>query len=246
MTTDHAPAEPSDCNDCSEGPRLPRHVRLATGELFWQQEDIRIAGRGLDFAWTRTYRSRPDGDAPHWDNAYNLKAESARGDINVFNGAGAANLYRPQPGGGYAARGVFAEGRLDSEQPVPNPVRGRWRMGVPFAGRASRTRAHRSDHRPQRKHTALRLRCHRRARGDHGHPRPRHPPPLRPRGPARHHHRLHRPPIVLPLHRRRRSRVGDVPACHWHPDRQRLPQRRDGHVHLLGTAPAHRHHRPSR
>ena len=23
MTTDHAPAEPGDCNDCSEGPRLP-------------------------------------------------------------------------------------------------------------------------------------------------------------------------------------------------------------------------------
>jgi RHS repeat-associated protein len=114
MTTDHAPAEPSDCNDCSEGPRLPRHVRLATGELVWQQEDIRIAGRGIDFAWTRTYRSRPDNGAPHWDNAYNLKAESAGEDINVFNGAGAANLYRPQPGGGYAALGVFAEGRLDS------------------------------------------------------------------------------------------------------------------------------------
>ena len=114
MTTDHAPAEPSDCNDCSEGPRLPRHVRLATGELFWQQEDIRIAGRGLDFAWIRTYRSRPKGDVPQWDNAYNLKVEAILGDINVFNGAGAANLYRLQPGGGYAARGVFAGGRLDT------------------------------------------------------------------------------------------------------------------------------------
>ena len=63
MTTNHAPAEPSDCNDCSEGPRLPRHVRLATGELFWQQEDIRIAGRGLHFALIRTYRS-PQGRCP--------------------------------------------------------------------------------------------------------------------------------------------------------------------------------------
>ncbi len=114
MTTDHVPAEPSDCNDCSEGPRLPPTSGSARVSFSGSRKTCASAGRGLDFAWTRTYRSRPEADAPHWDYAYNVRAESARGDIKVFNGAGAANLYRLQPDGGYAARGVFAEGRLDT------------------------------------------------------------------------------------------------------------------------------------
>jgi RHS repeat-associated protein len=40
--------------------------------------------------------------------------EAGRGGIVVFNGAGAADVYHPHPSGGYAARGVFAEGRLDA------------------------------------------------------------------------------------------------------------------------------------
>ncbi len=60
MSIDHAPAEPSDCTGCSDGPKLPRNVRPASGEFVWQQEDLRIVGRGLDFVWTRTYRSLPE------------------------------------------------------------------------------------------------------------------------------------------------------------------------------------------
>ena len=37
-----------------------------------------------------------------------------------------------------------------------------------------------------------------------------------------------------------------LPGCHGHSDRQRLPGRRNGHIHLLGAAPADRHHRSSR
>ncbi len=83
MSADHPPAEPTDCTGCSGGPNLPRNVRLATGEFVWQQEDIRIAGRGQDFVWTRTYRSRPESPDRYWDHAYALRAEAARGGIRL-------------------------------------------------------------------------------------------------------------------------------------------------------------------
>ena len=246
MTTDHAPAEPSDCNDCSEGPRLPRHLRLATGELFWQQEDIRIAGRGLDFAWIRTYRSRPKGDVPHWDNAYNLKVEAILGDINVFNGAGAANLYRLQLGGGYAARGVFAEGRLNTS----NQFRIRFAGGGAWEFRSL-------DERRAPGHIAriidrngneLRF-------GYNEAGRPEVITDALGRDIHLRYDRSGRLATLTDFTGRRLSyrytEHGDLesvtlPACHWHPDRQRLSQRRNGHVHVLGAAPAHWHHRPSR
>ncbi|MGV0812271.1 RHS repeat-associated core domain-containing protein [Mycolicibacterium boenickei] len=112
MSNDHPPAEPTDCPDCSEGPKLLRNVRLATGEFVWQQEDLRVAGRGLDFVWTRTYRSRPEAPDKHWDHAYALRAEATRGGIRVWTGTGGADTYRLGTGGIYTARGVFAEGRL--------------------------------------------------------------------------------------------------------------------------------------
>lgn len=112
MSTDHPPAEPADCTGCSGGPNLPRNVRLATGEFVWQQEDIRIAGRGQDFVWTRTYRSRPESPDRYWDHAYALRAEATRGGIRLWTGTGGADLYRPDEHGIYTARGVFAEGRI--------------------------------------------------------------------------------------------------------------------------------------
>ena len=246
MTTDHAPAEPADCNDCSEGPRLPRDVRLATGELFWQQEDIRIAGRGLDFAWTRTYRSRPDSDAPHWDNAYNLKAESAGGAINVFNGAGAADLYRLQPGGGYAARGVFAEGRLDSSNQfrIRFAGGGAWEFRSLDEPRAPGRIARIID----RNGNTLRF-----GYGATG--EPEMITDTLGRDILLRYDRAGRLATITDFTGRRLSyrytEDGDLesvtyPPVTGTPTRQRLPQRRNGHVHLLGTAPAQRHHRPSR
>lgn len=117
MTTDHAPAEPTDCNDCSEKPHLPEHVRLSTGEFVWRQEDLRIAGRGLDFFWTRTYRSRPESGDPGWDHAYNLRAQAVEGGIEVSDGAGGTHLFRRAASGAsgtYAAKGMFAVAELSS------------------------------------------------------------------------------------------------------------------------------------
>ena len=129
MTTNHAPAEPTDCNDCSEGPKRPRNVRLAAGEFVWQQEDLRIAGRGLDFIWTRTYRSLPESPDRHWDHAYALRAEATLGGIQLWTGIGGADLPRPDARGTYAARGVFAGGRLDSGN--------QFRCGSPAGGYGS-------------------------------------------------------------------------------------------------------------
>lgn len=110
MSTDH-PAEPG---DRSEGPLLPADIDLATGVLRWAETDLRISGRGIDFAWTRTYRSRPGGGAPHWDHAYRLRAARTGLGIQVWHGDGTSHTYRRRTDGGYWTRGVFAEGALDS------------------------------------------------------------------------------------------------------------------------------------
>ncbi len=110
------PAEPTDCDHCADGPSLPRHLRLSSGELVWSQEDLRIAVLGLDVAWVRTYRSRfgpltPQGT--RWDHCYNLRVEKASNGLLVWNGTGRADLYREAAGGVYEARGIFASGRID-------------------------------------------------------------------------------------------------------------------------------------
>ncbi|HEY6648655.1 MAG TPA: RHS repeat-associated core domain-containing protein [Mycobacterium sp.] len=144
MSIDHPPAEPTDCTGCSEGPKTPRNVRLATGEFVWQQEDLRIVGRGMDFVWTRTYRSRPESPDRHWDHAYQLRAEATRGGIRLWTGTGGADLYRPAIGGTYTARGVFADGRLDAAKQFRLRFSGggAWEFlpldGGPSAGRIAR------------------------------------------------------------------------------------------------------------
>ena len=144
MSIDHAPAEPSDCTGCSDGPNLPRNVRLATGEFVWQQEDLRIVGRGLDFVWTRTYRSLAESADRHWDHAYALRAEATRGGIRLWTGTGGADLYRRGVSGTYTTRGVFAEGRLDSAKRFRLRFSGggAWEFGpldgLPGAGRIAR------------------------------------------------------------------------------------------------------------
>jgi len=66
-------------------------ARAYRGEFVERDVDLQLAGRGLDFVWTRTYRSQqPEGGesglGPDWDHSYNLWLEEDGGTVTVGMG----------------------------------------------------------------------------------------------------------------------------------------------------------------
>ncbi len=83
-------------------------VIARTGELIIEETDLRIPGRGIDFAFTRTYRSRFNFDGPighNWDHNYNerLILTELNGDILRQTGGGRSDRYRNIGNGRYRA-----------------------------------------------------------------------------------------------------------------------------------------------
>ena len=87
-------------------------VVYGTGEEVLTVEDLRIPGRGMDFVWRRTYRSRYDYNGPlgfNWDISYNERLEiMENGDVKRLNGMARVDYYRLDHGaGGYVSPGGF-------------------------------------------------------------------------------------------------------------------------------------------
>ncbi len=114
----HPPAAP--CGECSEGcgagPHGIPNVYLHSGEFHLQEVDLVIPGRGLDFVWARTYRSRigPDTEQGHgWDFSYNLRIATEGSAVRVMDGNGRSDLYLSRGDGSFAAAQFFREGRFE-------------------------------------------------------------------------------------------------------------------------------------
>lgn len=99
-------------------------VLADTGEVLQQETDLAIPGRGLDFVWTRTYRSRIGTDTPMgfgWTHSYDIRcAANGNGqDMDVWDGTGRRDtLRRGACAGGvcsFSAPGLFREGALSNE-----------------------------------------------------------------------------------------------------------------------------------
>ena len=106
----HATAEPCDCSSCSAGPKGVKHLRLFSGEFHERVEDLFIKGRGLDFVWTRTYRSRSGPSTAQgqgWDFSYNIKIDQRGPDIEVQDGNGRADLFFRQSDGTFGRDEFF-------------------------------------------------------------------------------------------------------------------------------------------
>jgi YD repeat-containing protein len=77
------------------GPR----VNPATGEVICEEIDLAIPGASLDFAWTRTYRSRTGpttSQGSGWDFSYNVSlSPQADGTIVLRPGNGRADTFYP-------------------------------------------------------------------------------------------------------------------------------------------------------
>src|SRR5688572_25622273 len=79
-------------------------------------EALRVPGRGLDFAWILTYRSRfgtSGAQGNGWDFSYNLRLEEEGGPgggLRLHDGTGRGDVYE-RHADAVAARGFFVEGR---------------------------------------------------------------------------------------------------------------------------------------
>jgi YD repeat-containing protein len=93
-----------------------------TGEVLQQETDLAIPGRGLDFAWVRTYRSRTGGDSPMgqgWTHSYDIRCAANGQDMDLFDGTGRRDtLKRGDCADGvcaFSAPGMFREGALSND-----------------------------------------------------------------------------------------------------------------------------------
>lgn len=74
------------------------HVSLANGEQVFAQVDLAIRGRGIDFVWKRTYRSRHDKDGAlghNWTHSYDIRVQTSGADLLLEDGTGRVDRYFP-------------------------------------------------------------------------------------------------------------------------------------------------------
>jgi YD repeat-containing protein len=104
-----------------------------TGEFRCQETDLAVPGRGLDFAWTRTYLSRTGpttAQGAGWDFSYNVTiAVPPDGTVVLSTGDGRSQTFYPNATGGWARDEYFiAVGDLngDGMPDVAFPDGGKW------------------------------------------------------------------------------------------------------------------------
>jgi len=87
-----------------------RSVDAYSGEVYETATDLAIKGRGLDFQWTRTYRSRVGPDTAMgkgWDHSYNIYIEPVHEHIRLHHGNARQDIFRLQPDGTWARDEFF-------------------------------------------------------------------------------------------------------------------------------------------
>lgn len=130
---------PEDCDDSDHG------VFPATGEFRCQQTDLAIPGRMLDFAWTRTYRSRTSPDTAQgagWDFSFNVSlAQNGDGTLTLRPGNGRADTFYPDGTNGWIRDEYFVEVRDLNGDGFPDVLfadTGKWLFhppGTPAGGK---------------------------------------------------------------------------------------------------------------
>lgn len=90
-------------------------LRLHSGEIQQQLPDLAVPGRGLDFVWVRTYRSRTGKDTSQgtrWSHSYDVRCVQDGGALYLYDGTGRKDTFRQQADGTYTCPGIFREGTI--------------------------------------------------------------------------------------------------------------------------------------
>ncbi len=122
-------------------------VSPATGEVQGEEIDLYIPGRGLDFVWMRTYRSRTgpsSAQGARWDYSYNVSlTPQPDGTVLLRSGNGRADTFYPNGTNGWFRDEFFLHiGDVDRDGApdlVTFPDTGRWvfhpQVGSPAPGK---------------------------------------------------------------------------------------------------------------
>lgn len=121
-------------------------VFAPTGEFRWRETDIKILGRGLDFAWTRTYRSRTGPSTAQgagWDYSYNVSlAPQANGTMVLRTGDGRASTFYPDGTNGWLRDEYFLTIADLDQDGIPEVVTfadtGKWVFNPPGTAAAGK------------------------------------------------------------------------------------------------------------
>jgi RHS repeat-associated protein len=84
------------CERHDDGDDVIDPVYLFSGEFYEEVEDLRIKGRGLDFVWSRKYRSKLGPNTRQgngWDFSYNIFIEANGADVDVCDGNSRRDTY---------------------------------------------------------------------------------------------------------------------------------------------------------
>ena len=87
-------------------------VYLFSGEFYYDSEDLRIKGRGLDFVWARKYRSQIGPNTPQgnrWDFSYNVYLQQQGTNIVLNDGNTRSDVYTLKPDGTWSQREFFRQ-----------------------------------------------------------------------------------------------------------------------------------------
>lgn len=93
-------------------------VLLHAGEVEQQVVDLAVPGRGLDFIWMRTYRSRTGtatAQGNRWSHSYDVRCVQNSAGIELSDGTGRKDTFRLQADGTYTCPEFFREGTLDTD-----------------------------------------------------------------------------------------------------------------------------------
>ncbi|MCH8148591.1 MAG: RHS repeat protein [Planctomycetes bacterium] len=128
--------ENGECLDDATGETHP--VYLFSGEKYESVVDMRIPGRGIDFVWSRKYRSRIGPDTAMgngWDFSYNIRLEPVGPDLILHNGRTRSDKYTPQPDGTWTRREFLRviEQNPDGSYTLTHSDTSRWEF-QPFDG----------------------------------------------------------------------------------------------------------------
>ncbi len=95
-----------------------RGVHPYSGEFVHDEEDLRIRGRGMDFVWKRTYRSRTDtsGHIGHgWEFSYAISAQPVAGGVIIADGTGRRDFFVETTPGVFERDGFFQVGSYNAD-----------------------------------------------------------------------------------------------------------------------------------
>lgn len=90
-------------------------ILAPTGELVLGGVDIMVPGRGLNFIWARTYRSKQGPSTAQgegWDFSYNISAAQTGTDVVVRDGEGREDTFFDQGDGTWSRPEFFRQGTM--------------------------------------------------------------------------------------------------------------------------------------